>query len=157
MEVPAVPIIPDAQNQAQYTPATIPIGTVFGRLTVVGRPVITPRPSGKGKQYHYPCRCTCPDLALRHIDGKDLLRGASQSCGCLRVDACKKRATHHRRDNPVLYELWRNMRRRHQVCPIWDIFTNFAIWAYFEDYQPGQVLQVIDPSLPYSSTNCRFQ
>jgi hypothetical protein len=63
-------------------------GREFGRLTVIRRAQATP---GKTTGARWVARCSCvPVPALRPqitVAGKDLTRGRTRSCGCLRIEA----------------------------------------------------------------------
>ena len=64
----------------------IPVGTVYGRLTVLDAPTIR---SNVG-DVMYLCECTCKSEPRHYYNGK-LRRGTTQSCGCFRKDELKKR------------------------------------------------------------------
>ena len=64
----------------QFTDLT---GKIFNRLTVIG-----PDPEGSG-HYYWIVRCQCGNE--KSVRGKDLKRGMTQSCGCLRLRKCGRR------------------------------------------------------------------
>lgn len=67
-------------------PSAFPVGTVFGRLTVIGAPIS----GGAGVGRVYPLRCACG--ASKEVTAALLRAGIVQSCGCLRRDSTRLRA-----------------------------------------------------------------
>jgi hypothetical protein len=63
-------------------------GKHFGRLTVIRR-------AGSNKQGHVMWLCKCECKAQLHVNGVDLRRGVSQSCGCLRAELKTTRTGKH--------------------------------------------------------------
>ena len=113
-------------------------GRIFGRLTVLcfaGR--------NKSKNRTWLCRCECGTELP--ISSSNLLSGASESCGCLKMEALIKRNTKHGQSKRVgesrEHAVWCGMRQRCtnpksrnwndyggrgiRVCERWDSFTNF--------------------------------
>jgi hypothetical protein len=70
------------------------IGQRFGRLVVVRR---AERNNERGAA-RWACRCDCDATALRFVRGDSLRSGASQSCGCVAIEATRQRAA----DRPKL-------------------------------------------------------
>jgi hypothetical protein len=58
----------------------IEIGDIIWRWTVVGGPILEPRPNGKHR-LKWQCQCSCGSVRLVAHD--NLVRGGSKSCGCL--------------------------------------------------------------------------
>lgn len=82
-------------------------GRRFGRWTVIKE---TPNPK-PGQQTRWHCRCDCGKEKLRVMYGS-LIRGKSQSCGCLRMEGLvKPDATVHSQRNPA-YRVWQSMKTR---------------------------------------------
>lgn len=61
--------------------AVLQIGDVFGRLTVIGEPVVI------NKSTHYRCLCSCKKEKM--VSAGLLKRGKTRSCGCLRRDSIR--------------------------------------------------------------------
>lgn len=59
-------------------------GRTFGRLTVLGFAEM------RGRRACWHCRCACSAFCI--VIGTNLLRGQTQSCGCLRGDSNRSRA-----------------------------------------------------------------
>lgn len=58
------------------------IGQKFGRLTVISQDTNYPR-------YWY-CVCECGSNVIKKVDEQNLLKGATQSCGCLHKEKVRK-------------------------------------------------------------------
>jgi hypothetical protein len=107
-------------------------GKVFGRLTVVEF-------SGElcRRNALWTCKCECGKTVKATSDN---LKGTTRSCGCLRIDNNRAKAT-LKKANPAIYIVWCGMRQRcsnpkHvsykdyggrgiQVCERWRTFDNF--------------------------------
>lgn len=63
-------------------------GMKFGRLTVIGRAANFERSDG-GIRIKWLCKCECGNEC--EALGENLVRGATQSCGCLRTERFKNR------------------------------------------------------------------
>lgn len=61
---------------------TIKIGDKFGKLTVIGEPILKPRPDGKKREAWYLCQCDCGSPPLE-VMGKQLRGNFTTSCGCI--------------------------------------------------------------------------
>ena len=67
----------------KHTP--IPVGTTYGRLTILDQP---PRQIGKGN-YQYFCQCSCGNSGWFYA--YKLKSGHTKSCGCLRIESTIER------------------------------------------------------------------
>ncbi len=79
-------------------------GRRFGRLTVIGF---------AGKERYVPkwwCRCDCGNTAKPAA--YSLLKGETQSCGCLQRERSAAAATRHGLRSHPLYKTWKDMRAR---------------------------------------------
>lgn len=61
----------------------VPVGSQFGRWTVIGESVL------KNRSSYYPCRCACG--TERSVRRSALLHGYSISCGCVPVSKQRER------------------------------------------------------------------
>jgi hypothetical protein len=131
-------------------------GCRFGRLVVLEL-----QGSDHGRKL-WLCQCDCG--ATKIVSSKLLMRGRTQSCGCLRSDAHRK----HGQSGSPTYETWSGMLRRclnpkHKrykdyggrgitVCERWLSFQNF-----FDDMgerPPGCDLHRKDNDKGYELGNC---
>ena len=118
-------------------------------------------------------KCKCGNTKVAHIT--NVRAGRTKSCGCLRIEVTRQRATTHgmtksRKKHPV-YNTWIGMRDRclrenHEhyhcyggrgikVCERWSKFENFRD-DMFHTYKKGLQLDRIDNDSDYSLDNCRW-
>lgn len=113
------------------------------------------------------CQCSCEAKTERYVRAKNLIKGMSQSCGCLGREATQKRRTHGHSRTPT-YTAWLHMRRRcapngHPdyagrgitVCAGWQ--ASFA--SFLESMGPrpnghDKTLDRVDNSLGYWCGQC---
>lgn len=149
------------------------IGKRFGRWFVkdIGEPYIFP--SSSYSKTRYICKCDCGAEKLVREDV--LLRGESQSCGCLAKEKFKEIVTKHGFSRHKLYGVWNDMRRRcndpsrkdykHygqrgiKVCSDWDNDVS-GFDVFLKDmsllYEDGLELDRIDVNGIYCKENCRW-
>ena len=141
------------------------MGNRYGRLTVVAAA------PGMVGQLRWTCRCDCG--ANHVVAGRHLRDGSTTSCGCIRIENGRRRATHgHTRDNRTtsLYATWCGMLARcrnpdHRaypryggrgitVCDRWLVFENFL--ADMGDRPRGRSIDRVDNDRGYEPGNCRW-
>lgn len=93
---------------------SIPVGTVFARLTVIGPAPMRQRKNGQNISCSE-CRCECNSVVI--VCNHELKRKGIRSCGCLRSETVRDRQLTHgasRREgkNNAEYVAWRSMLTR---------------------------------------------
>lgn len=83
-----------------------PIGSVFGRLTVMSDF------HTKGNDRSATCRCSCG--TVKTVSKGNLINKNVQSCGCLSIEASKKRGTTHGMSRKPIYSVWSSIIQRCQ-------------------------------------------
>ncbi len=127
-------------------------------------------PGRSGERRTATCLCDCGKTVV--VDVKNLRRGNTRSCGCLRAESQKgKNATHGMSGTgDRTYSSWRSMRDRCNnpssskfhlyggrgitVCEQWDDFLVFL--ADMGERPDATSIDRINPDLGYSKTNCRW-
>lgn len=139
------------------------IGQKFGKLTVIKRSENNTN-AGKPK---YLCQCECGGTTT--VDGRDLRRGRTQSCGCNKEKYGSKLL------EKKLYAVWSYMRTRVnnlnckdypnyggrgiKICLEWENdFLVFQSWALHNGYRPDSNLTLDrkDNDGNYEPDNCRW-
>ncbi len=114
------------------------VGQSYGSWKVVGESPFS-SVSGGQVRLNYLCQCVCGQQKL--VNGSNLRRGLSTSCGCLRDTRTAARSTSHGMSDTPLYAVWRAMLQRCdkpnfiqykdyggrgiKVCERWYTFENF--------------------------------
>lgn len=143
-------------------------GQTFGHLTAVGRA------PNRGRHVYWWCLCSCG--AAVAVKGDHLKSGATQSCGCLKVERTKAANTRHGHARATTvgqsrtYRSWAEMIRRCTdptrprwrdyggrgitVCSRWLDFENFL--ADMGERPEGHTLDRIDNNGNYEPGNTRW-
>lgn len=141
-------------------------GQVFGRWSVVSY-------AGKGTS-KWNVRCECGTEAI--VTGGNLKSGKTKSCGCLRVEVSRAKATKHgtltNGAQTKTYSIWKAMKKRCsnprttdfsyyggqgiQVCDRW--VKSYAAFLSDMGECPGPDMSIdrIDGTKGYEPSNCRW-
>ena len=135
------------------------IGARFGRLVVVEK--------YEGSRRR--CVCDCGKQTL--VYAENLNRDRTRSCGCLRDEVVKQKATTHGMSKTATYRIWRNMLNRcmNPHVPHWHRYGGRGItvaqrWLSFESFladmgerPPGcSIDRYPDNCGHYAPGNCRW-
>lgn len=157
------------------------LGNTYGRLTVIEFAGSKPTNHGKSRLAMWKCACECGGVVI--VNGHDLRRGNTTSCGCFKKEQLLKANTTHgdsKRGNfSRLYRIYANINTRCNnsnfaefehyggkgVKNEFESYESFKDWAFAngyyeqgEDTPKAEMLSVdrIDTSKGYSPENCRW-
>lgn len=88
----------------------IPIGTKFGRLTVIDN-----------SELKHLCRCECG--TIKSIDMYSLLKGDTMSCGCFHKEMSRDMLTTHGLSKTRLHSVWATMLSRCHNEKKWGLIS----------------------------------
>lgn len=144
-------------------------GQRFGRLYVAEFLGLRKRPDGRNYAW-FRCVCDCGNECEKK--GASLTSGKISSCGCLRREISRNKATYHGKSHTKLYGVWQKMRVRcdkptdpayHNYggrgigyAPEWKDYKEFHKWAMETGYKEGVglTLERIDVNKGYTPENC---
>ena len=141
-------------------------GKTFGRWTILS----PAEPKGKRRRSFWKCECLCG--VIKEVSQISLRRGASKSCGCLRIDNLSETLTKHGMSFTKEYQAWRDMKdrcknpnnkhykhyggRNIQVCQRWaENFQNF--YNDLGEKPEGTSLDRLDPDGNYEPGNVMWR
>jgi hypothetical protein len=110
------------------------VGSVFGRLTIIGKPESIRNIDSKNRKcYTYLVLTKCECGTIKKVNRNNLSRGLQKSCGCLVKEMTTKRMTTHGLGKHPLFRVWSDMITR---C------ENKKSWAYC--YYGGRGVTICD-------------
>lgn len=142
------------------------IGDVFGNLKIVG---LADRPKCGIKAFL--CQCTCGRIETKTTANIKRSQQIGSGCSQCGLNLKRQKKTIHGESNSPLHKAWMRMRSRCntatstqykwyggkgiRLCNEWNDYKTFSDWAKANGYEPGLVIDRIDPNKNYEPSNCR--
>jgi hypothetical protein len=123
-------------------------GLYFGNLKVLF--YYDTRRTHKTSRARWLCECVCGRFLV--AEGRKLKSGSVMSCGCLLPKTQKHGMTGTR-----IYNTWKNVRYKCQVCDEWQDFKVFCLWSMSNGYRDGLFLKRIDEQGIFCPCNCTWE
>lgn len=157
------------QKRRKRNKFTYKSGDKFGRLTYTGH-TFTKSIYGHWVRF-IEAECVCGEV--RNYVFHRVACGDTQSCGCLRKDLVRKRATTHGLSDHLLYDVWQKMVSRcydendkgfknygARGIEVWldwkEDFMSFYDWCMENGYKEGLSVERLDNDGNYAPYNCKL-
>lgn len=157
------------ESERNYKKHSYQKGQKYGRLTLTGKTILQPLYGQNRRMVEADCECG----VTRWYRFELLRKGETKSCGCLRRDVTRERATTHGLTQHPLYDVYHAMLKRCydprtkqyedyggrgiQVCDFWqENFLNFYDWALINGWKEGKSLDRKKNDGNYEPVNCHF-
>jgi len=85
-------------------------GEKFGRYTAVRHAGYKLPGKKKSKEHYWECVCDCGEVRI--VAARNMIKGTSRSCGCLKIELTKENNSTHKMSKTRIYYAWLNMIRR---------------------------------------------
>lgn len=161
----------NAENIANST-----VGKRYGRLVILEN--FGMRETGLGNRVRK-LRVKCDCGVEKDVDSKSVMRGDTQSCGCLQREGAAKRMADvgksnktHGMEGTRIYRIWGGMKYRCEapnatryeyyggkgidVCDEWQDFETFHTWAMENGYKEDLTIDRLDSNDDYRPGNCEW-